>query len=65
MKVPRHVKAAFDAVVGYMKMTPNDIAECKAEFEADPEWGMEFYPRAASIIRAACGQTADEREQQQ
>jgi hypothetical protein len=57
MRVSREVKSAFDYVVGYMNLDEVAIAECKAEFEADPAWGAEFYLRSERLIRATQGLT--------
>ena len=64
MKVPRDVKIAFDFVCEYMKLTPVEIQECREEFIRDPAWGLEFYIKAAAVIRAAQGVNSNDRSTQ-
>jgi hypothetical protein len=37
----------------YHHLTDDDIDECKAEARAHEAWALEFYPKAAAMIREA------------
>lgn len=53
MKVSKEWLVAFNFVMTYMALRPDDIDECKAEARQHEAWALEFYPRAAALIRSA------------
>ena len=50
MKVTAAWLKSFEAVMAYMALDSDDIDECKTEARANPEWALEYYPRAAGMI---------------
>ena len=53
MKVSKQWLEDFNLVMTHHKLDADDIEECKAEAREHEAWAMEFYPRAAALIRSS------------
>lgn len=51
MKVSREWLKCFTEVMEYGKLSESDIEECRQEARANEAWALEYYPRAAAMIR--------------
>lgn len=53
VRVTKDFNDSFNEVMKYMALDSDDIEECKAEVRANLEWALEYYPRAAALIRSS------------
>lgn len=53
MRVTKQWLVDFDTVMTHMDLDAWDIDECKAEAREHQAWAIEYYPRAAAMIREA------------
>lgn len=51
MRVTRDWLKAFNEVMEYGKLSASDVEECKQEARENEAWALEYYPRAAAMIR--------------
>lgn len=53
VRVTKEFNDSFNEVMSYMKLDSDDIEECKAEVRSNLDWALEYYPRAAALIRSS------------